>query len=324
MQFYCFTGPKGEKTSISKIAMGCYGMGDEKSPELSFSLLDYYLSQGGSCIDTARRYGFGISEQTIGRWMRERQNRNRIFLCTKGGHPPKEDIHISRLSREEIDSDLEQSLRDLDTDHVDLYFLHRDDEKRLVSDIMEILDRHVRSGKVLALGASNWSTRRIEEANRFALENGLTPFSASQIQWSLASATPEMLRDDTLQTMNPTAYGWYLKEQMPVFSFSSQAGGFFQRFIAHGDAPVDRKIHKWAKYLTEGNRLRAQRLELLHRETGYSVSGLALAYLTSNPVPTLPIIGCGRMETLRDSLAETDILLSPEQIAFLEGSSDMG
>lgn len=323
MQYYSFTGPKGETASISKIAMGCYGMGDEKSPELSFSLLDYYLSQGGNCIDTAQRYGFGISEQTIGSWMRKRQNRNSLFLCTKGGHPPKEDIHISRLSREEIDSDLEHSLRDLGTDRVDLYFLHRDDVTRPVSDIMETLDRHVRSGKVLALGASNWSTNRIEEANRFALENGLTPFSASQIQWSLASASPAAFRDDTLQTMNPSSYSWYLKEQMPVFSFSSQASGFFQRLIAHGNAPIDRKIHKWAKFLSDENLLRTSRLKLLCEETGYSVSTLVLAYLTSNPVPALPIIGCGRMETLRDSLAETDIALSPEQIAFLEGSSDM-
>ena len=131
-----------------------------------------------------------------------------------------------------------------------------------------------------------------------------------------------MLHDDTLQTMNPSSYSWYLKEQMPVFSFSSQAGGFFQHLIAHGDAPIDPKVHKWAKYLTEENSLRAERLKALHRETGYSVSALALAYLTNNPVPALPIIGCGRMETLRDSLAETDAVLSPEQIAFLEGRSD--
>ncbi len=319
MLYYTFCGPDQHQTSVSKIVMGGYGMGDEKDYQLTCSQLDYYLSQGGNCIDTARRYGFGVSEQTIGRWMRERGNRNQIFLCTKGGHPPKESLHISRLSRQEIDSDLEESLRDLGTDRVELYFLHRDDVTRPVSDIMETLDRHVRSGKVLALGASNWSPERIEEANRFARENGLTPFSASQIQWSLARTTPEMLRDDTLQTMNPQAYEWYQREQMPVFSFSSQSSGFFQRYIAHDNAPIDPKIQKWSKYLTPENQKRAERIKELSRETGYSVSGLALAYLTGNLVPTLPIIGCGSMETLRDSLAQTDIVLTQEQIAYLEG-----
>lgn len=319
MQFYQFQGPGHTAFSVSKIVMGGYGMGDEKSPSLSCSLLDYYISQGGNCIDTARRYGFGISEQTIGQWMQQRRNRSHLFLCSKGGHPPKEDIHISRLSRKEIDSDLEESLRDLGTDHIDLYFLHRDDVSRPVSDIMETLDRHIRSGKILAIGASNWSTERIEQANRFALENGLTPFSASQIQYSLAETTPAMLRDDTLQTMNPNAYQWYLKEQMPVFSFSSQCGGFFPRYLAHGDRETDPRQHKWAKFLTPQNQQRAARLAQLNRETGYSVSALALAYLTSQQVPVLPIIGCGTLETLQDSLSAPDLILSPEQIAFLEG-----
>lgn len=319
MQFYQFRGSGNTTFSVSKIVMGSYGMGDEKSPSLSCSLLDYYISQGGNCIDTARRYGFGISEQTIGQWMQQRKNRNHLFICSKGGHPPKEDIHISRLSRKEIDSDLEESLHDLGTDHIDLYFLHRDDVSRPVSDIMETLDRHIRSGKILAIGASNWSTERIEQANRFAEENGLTPFSASQIQYSLAEATPEMLHDDTLQTMNSKAYQWYLREQMPVFSFSSQCSGFFPRYLAHGDREINPKLHKWAKYLTSQNRQRAARLAQLSRETGYSVSALALAFLTSNQVPVLPIIGCGTLETLQDSLSAPDLILTSEQTAFLEG-----
>ena len=318
MLYQCFKAP-GMEAKVSKIVLGTANFGTRQDQKLSFELMDYYLNAGGNCLDTARRYGYGESEKMIGRWLKERGNRHEIFISSKGAHPVGENKYISRLSRADIDLDLEQSLTDLGTDYIDLYFLHRDEVSRPVSDIMETLDRHVKSGKVRAIGASNWSVERIEEANRFALENGLTPFSASQIQWSLATATPKQLGDDTLQTMTPDAYQWYLKEQMPVFSFSSQAFGFFTLYSAYGtDRPVQPKEHRWGKMLTEENRHRTLNIQKLSRETGASISALVLAYLTSNPVITYPIIGCGSMNTLRDSLAQPDVTLTQEQIRFLE------
>lgn len=318
MLYNHFKAP-GVEADVARIIMGTAGFGTKQDQALSFELMDYYMSVGGNCLDTARRYGYGESEKMIGRWFKERQNRHDVFLSSKGAHPIGNDKHISRLSRADIDLDLEESLTDLGTDYIDLYFLHRDEVSRPVEEIMESLHRHVKSGKIRAIGASNWSIARLEEANRFALENGMTPFSVSQIQWSYAVTTPELLGDDTLETMNPETYQWYLKEQMPVFSFSSQSFGFFTLYSKHGlENPVDPAIQRWARINTEENYRRACRIDQLSKETGHSVTALSLAYLTSNPVITYPIIGCGSMNTLRDSLSDTDISLSSEQIRFLE------
>ena len=100
-------------------------------------------------------------------------------------------MDVNRLSRREIESDLDESLKALGTDVIDIYWLHRDDTSYPVEDIMQTLSLLAEKGKVRAVGCSNWGTARIEEANRAAKKNHFNPFSASQIQWSLAASTPE-------------------------------------------------------------------------------------------------------------------------------------
>ncbi len=315
MLYYRFQAP-GMQADIAKIAMGTTTLVEGKELSLNFEMLDYYLDCGGNCLDTARRYGFGESEKRIGRWMKQRQNRHQIFISTKGAHPIGQDMHVPRLSRADIDQDLEESLTDLGTDYIDLYFLHRDDVNRPVSDIMETLHRHVKSGKIRAIGASNWSVERIEQANRFAKENGMTPFSASQIKWSFSEPLPPS--DDTLEIMDQKVYPWYLKEQMPVFAFSSQAKGYFTRRNAYGlDKPVSLGQFSWVSLDTPENRRRAARIDKLSRDLGVSIASLVLAYLTNDPLPTIPIIGCGSMDTLRDSLSQPDLILTDEQLRYL-------
>lgn len=107
--------------------------------------MDAYATVGGNLIDTGRIYGDfvtprkGESEKIIGRWLTDRHCRERVFLSTKGGHPPLQDMQRSRLSREEIRSDMAESLQDLQTDYVDIFWLHRDDESRPAGEIMETL-----------------------------------------------------------------------------------------------------------------------------------------------------------------------------------------
>ena len=206
----------GRPVQMAPIALGAQPMGSTMPEETAFACLDAFCQWGESrgapvCVDTARVYsswipgGDGTSERTIGRWLSRIVNREKVVLSTKGGHPAEPGL--PRLDRESLRRDLAESLAHLNTDHVELYFLHRDDPRRPVGEILESLNEWVESGAVRALGASNWRASRIEEANRYAASHGLQGFTVSQIQWSLARTSPDKLGDPTRGKFPPDGTG---------------------------------------------------------------------------------------------------------------------
>ena len=309
-----------ETLTMPKLCFGADKFSDPGNYGDYARMLNLYAESGGTCIDTARYYcswvtgGEGVSEQTAGRWIRERGLRNRVILSTKGGMPSPENMEKGRLDRESLAGDLDASLKALRTSYADLYFLHRDDESRDVSEIMPTLHGFVKSGKVRFLGASNWKAKRIEEANRFAVENGLTPFCISQINFSLAVTTPERIGDRTIVCMNAEEYGWYLRNRFPVMCFSSQAKGFFAKYLS--GEPLSAKIN--SRYITEQNIRRARRVRELCEKYGASPAAVALAYLTCNPATLSAVMSFSRLPQLQDSLSETRLVLLPEEVAYLE------
>lgn len=301
------------KLSLSKIVLGTCYFGTDIPEDVSYDMLDAYYAAGGRTLDTARAYGQdadgrSASEQTVGNWIQTRGLREEITLVTKGGHPHFSDMHASRLSEAEIYADFEASLRDLSADRVDVYFLHRDDASIPVGRIMDILDRLVKEGRVRALGASNWSVSRILEANAYALEKGKTPFTVSQIQWSLAASTPEAWNDDTLVCMTDEEYAAYLRAGIPVMAYSPQAKGIFSKYIAGGEAALGHKIRE--RFLTEENLRRIERVRTLSELSGLSPAAVALAYITCNPLEGFAIVGCSSVAQLRDSLSAADLELN--------------
>lgn len=307
---------------ISKVVLGAGPFGTGLSEKEAFWQMDAYLNAGGVTLDTARVYGQwapggdGASEKCIGRWIAERKCRNKVFLSTKGAHPELADIHSSRMSRENIVQDLNESLAFLQCDYVDLYFLHRDDTTKPVSFIMDVLDEQVKAGKIRFLGASNWTKSRIDEANAYAVANGKTPFSVSQIQWSLADVKPDAGLDDTLVQMNKNEYDAYLKNPLPVMAFSSQARGFFQKFLMEGEQIAD---HLRQAYYCEKNIMRCRRAEELAASKQVPVSAVVLAAITCNPLEGAAIIGASRREQLADTLSGCDLELSQQEMAYLWG-----
>ena len=194
---------------IPSLAFGTASFEKQDNDEEYFPFLDTYVKLGGNCIDTARTYcswlegGDGSSEKTIGRWLTARNNRKDVVIVTKGGHHAWVDgERVSRLTREELEKDLQASLDALQTDYIDIYLLHRDDESTPVEEIMPVLDDFVKSGKVHFIGASNWKTERIEKANDFAVKNGMEPFRISQIYYSLAHTSKEAIADSTIACMD--------------------------------------------------------------------------------------------------------------------------
>ncbi len=122
---------------LSSVAIGDGAVTRTSSEKDAFHLLDLAFDKGISVIDTARIYGLntpfgsGYSEEVLGRYLKSRGTRDRWFLVSKGAHPPVTDMTMNRLTKAELEKDLEASLKALGTDHIDLYFLHRDNEKRI-------------------------------------------------------------------------------------------------------------------------------------------------------------------------------------------------
>ncbi|MBC8080046.1 MAG: aldo/keto reductase [Gorillibacterium sp.] len=316
-------GIPGTGIQASCIALGTAELGTKLNRDESFRLLDAYADYGGNLLDTAQVYAnwipgeISLSEKTIGEWLHRKNGRERVILSTKGAHPDLKTMNISRLSRNEILKDLDDSLRHLRTDYIDLYWLHRDDPSLPVGEIMETLNEQIRAGKIVSAGCSNWLPGRIQEAQQYATGQGLQAFSASQIHWSMAVINSEVMTDPTIVSMDDAAYRFYLKAGMLVMAFSSQARGFFQK-VADGGLE---RLPDWVKatYYNEATMGRLDRARRLAKELNISIGAVALGYLTSQPFAAVPIIGPQSMDQLADSMWAADVVLTSEQIAYLEG-----
>ena len=152
---------------------------------------------------------------------------------------------------------MDESLKRLGTDYVDIYWLHRDDENLPVDGIMETLSKLVKTGKTRYIGMSNWTAERIDEANRCAEREGLPKLCASQIQYSMAVPNVEN-NDPTLVLMNDQEYEYFKNHDLTVFAFASQAKGFFSKLYAGGVENLSPKARE--RYLNEESLKRYQRI----------------------------------------------------------------
>jgi aryl-alcohol dehydrogenase-like predicted oxidoreductase len=302
----------------STICLGTGGLGSSLSRDESFALLDAFVDQGGTFLDSAKVYADWLpiersaSERTIGRWLKARGKRDKIILATKGAHPDLATMHISRMSQEEIISDLLASLSHLQVDTIDLYWLHRDDPARPVSEIVETLNEQVKAGRIRYFGCSNWRAERIRAAQEYAAAHGLQGFAGDQMMWSFAAVDPARIADQTLVAMDDTLKAFHTRSQMAAIPYSSQAGGLFQK-MAQGklkDAPP--------MYPAQANAERLARAQRLVAELNLTLTQVTLGYLLAQPLACIPIVGCHTHEQLRDSLSAADVTLTPEQARYLE------
>lgn len=293
----------------SKIALGCAALGSAISKKDSFSLLEKFFENGGNVLDTARVYaswlkdGDGASEKTIGEFLKRENLRETAVISTKGGHPPLDDMHVSRINQTELTKDLNESLENLSTDYIDIYYLHRDDESKDVSEIMPILDGFVKAGKVKAIGASNWTVKRIIAANKFAKENNLTPFTYSEVMWSYARINKQAVYDDTLVTMDEQEYKGYSEQDLCVMAYSSQAQGLYS--IAQQIGWENLSDGQKKLYDNAINRARAEKLMKISKQTSLSPTAIGLNHILHNKLNAIAIVGGDTQELLKDSLSAT-------------------
>jgi aryl-alcohol dehydrogenase-like predicted oxidoreductase len=234
-----------------------------------------------------------------------------IVVLTKGAHHDN-DTGRKRVNPAEITQDLEESLQALGRDSIDVYCLHRDDPDTPVGSILEILSRHRRAGPIRVLGASNWSAPRLEEAATYAAQHGLDAFACSSPGLSLAAPQEEPW-PGCVTIHAPEARAWYAKRQLPVFAWSSLAGGFFAG-VPSADAT--------RVYENGANRERCRRASALGARTGATATQVALAWVLHQPFPTYALIGPRSVAELRESVAALDLTLTPAESRWLDLEDD--
>lgn len=297
---------------VSRLCFGAGDLGTRAKGAAAEQVLAAYIEGGGTFFDTAHCYGFwaaegvGAGEVELGRCLRALGFLDRAVIATKGAHPdggpgyPRPDRY---LSPETIASDLDESLRRLGVEHVALLYLHRDDRRVPVGEVIEALNAEIHRGRVRCLGASNWSAERIAEANQYAARNSLQGFAICQVQWSLATPTWTMGPDPTMRYVTRDDAAAYCAMGMPLAAYSATAGGYF----SHGTGAFD----------TEVNRQRRQRALALAQGLGCTATQVALAWLLSQQATVLPIVGALRPAHMKEALAAVEIELTAEQADWL-------
>jgi aryl-alcohol dehydrogenase-like predicted oxidoreductase len=314
----------GTPLVLSVICLGTGGYGTNIPTDQAYALLDAYAEQGGTFLDTARIYGAwapggdGASEKTLGAWLQSRGVREKFVISTKGAHPDLATMHISRIAPADIAADIVASLDALRTDYLDIYWLHRDDPRVPVREILAALNEHLAAGRIRALGASNWELLRLVEANAYAASHGLTGFQANQIGYSLADANTATAPVAGMLYMDGATYAYQRHSGLPVMAYSSQALGFFsgkyhRAQMGQAESGVARL------YFTAANFDRLERAQEIARRHGCTANQVNLAYLMAQPFAVYPIVGCRTVEQVADSCAAAHVELSAGEISYLVG-----
>lgn len=279
----------------------------------SFDLLDRIFDMGITMIDTADSYSHwapgnsgGESETIIGKWMKERGNREKITIATKVGSNPGKDGRD--ISKEYILQAAEDSLNRLQTDHIDLYFTHWDDEKTPVEETLEAYKKLIDEGKVRYIGASNISNERLKASLEASAKNDLPKYEVSQPEYSLMERGKfeGELRDICS------------KNNMGVTSYFSLASGFLTGKYSSAEDIEGREREKFLQeYFNEKGEKVLQEIKNISKHHNISQAAVALRWIMQRPGITAPIASATKPEQLRSFEEAMNTELSPEEMEKL-------
>jgi aryl-alcohol dehydrogenase-like predicted oxidoreductase len=313
----------GLDKQISRLVQGTVPVSSKKKDE-SFALLDGVLEAGGNAFDTAHIYGGGDPERVFGEWLKDRGARGRVVILAKGCHHNQD---RKRVTPHDIAADLHDSLARMQVEYVDLYVLHRDDPSVPVGPIVEALNHWKSEGLIRAFGGSNWSWERIREANEYAAQRGITPFACASPNFSLADQVQEPWAECLTISgpRNEEARDWYREQNLPIFAWSSLAGGFFSgRITRENKQSFEEYYMKLAVdcYASEENFRRLDRAKELAEGRGKSVTQIALAWVMSQPLNLFALVGCNTPEEYRANAEALEIELTARELDYLDLRAD--
>lgn len=283
----------------------------------TFRMLDELWEMGLNTYDCAAIYG----EDAIGQYLKARNRRNDAVIISKCAHPS---IYRKRVTPFDMESDLHDSLARLQTDYIDIYLLHRDDESVPVEIIVGTLNRFQKEGKIGAFGGSNWKTERISQLNAFASTNGLQPFTVTSPNFGLAHQIADPWGGGCTTLTGPEHESdreWCQKTDIQIIAYSSLANGFFSgKFKSDEYALAKRILNQPAltAYLCEENMERLRRAELLAEKYKANVAQIALAWLFSHPLKAAGILSGSSTSRYAEAIEATQIKLSEQEMAWLD------
>lgn len=282
---------------------------DEKQ---SFDILDQFVGGGFNFIDTADTYSWwvngrgGQSEEIIGKWLKQRGNRNDLVIATKVGSETKE--HGFDISKKHILKSVDESLARLQTDHLDLYYTHFDDNKTPVEETLEAYDEIIKAGKVRYIAASNLSPERLKESFEAAEKNNLPKYVALQPHYNL-------LEREKFET----EYADLVKEyDLSVFTYWSLAAGFLTgKYRTVEDMVKSTRGEGVRKYLDKKGVEVLKALDQMSEKHETTQASVALAWLLANPLVTAPIVSATSESQLKTLFQAPELKLSSDDIELL-------
>ena len=286
----------------------------------SFRLLDAFVDRGFDAIDTANVYSVwvpghagGESETILGKWLRQSGKRDQVVLATKVGF--KMGDGSEGLRKEYILRAVEASLRRLQTDVIDLYQSHTDDQATPLEETLVAYDELIKSGKVRAIGASNYKGQRLREAEEVAKQHALTPYTTLQPEYNLYD------REAFERDLQPVAREFGLG----VIPYFSLASGFLTgKYTSLEDTKGAKRAARVAKYFDERGMRILKALQQVSAETGAAQASIALAWLLAQPTITAPIASATSVEQMEALFAAVDLQLSEAQLQTLTEASAAG
>ena len=305
---------------VSRLVQGTIMLSTTEE-EYSFDLLDQVYEAGINTFDSGHLYGGGECERALGKWIEDRGLRDEIVILTKCCHMNSD---RERVTPYDISSDLHDSLARLRTDYIDLYLLHRDDIRMPVRPIVDRLNHYISAGNLGVVGGSNWTHDRIERANLYAATSGQQPFTVSSPNFSLAEqAEPPWRGCISISGKDGAeARSWYQENQMPLFTWSSIASGFFSGRVnrENYDGMVEQGLLDESTvraYCTDDNFERLNRVGQLAEEKELSIPQVALAYVLGQPLNIFALVGARNGDEIRANLQALQTELSADEMAWL-------
>jgi len=302
---------------VSEAALGTMTFGDDwgwgAAKEEAQKVYNAFREAGGNFIDTANLYTNGASESFLGEFVKG--HRQSMVLATKyTNSAPGADPNAAGNHRKNMMQSVEASLRRLQTDYIDLYWVHAWDQITPVEETMRGLDDLVRQGKVLYVGVSDAPAWWVSQANTLASLRGWTPFVGLQIEYSLVERTVERELIPMARALNLGVVAW-----SPLSN-----GVLTGKYHGHGASEPGRLSGDMLKdFMPEEKRTGriVAAVKAVADQAGRSMAQVALAWLRSRPAPVIPIIGARKLSQLEDNLASIDLSLSADQLKALEEAS---
>jgi aryl-alcohol dehydrogenase-like predicted oxidoreductase len=302
---------------VSPLALGTMTFGEDwgwgASAEIAEAILAEYLDRGGNIVDTANIYSNGHSEKIVGDYFAARPGlRDRVVLSTKffaNLHPG--DPNGGGGGRKALIAQLEESLRRLQTDYVDLYWLHNWDRRAPIEETLRALDDLVAAGKVRYVGLSDVPAWVVSQAHTIAGFRGWAPVTALQLEYSLLERTPEGELLPMAEDLGIGVLPW-----SPL-----RSGQLSGKYVRNNGAPADTRRGSVIEAPTERDWGVIEAVARVAAELDVGSAEVALAWVRSRPAITSTLIGARTIEQLRSNLASLELTLEPDQLAALDAAS---